>query len=185
MEILDKYHDWTVLDKTIIRKKQKPYLKCRCACGLEKEVSLGSMKGGQSHRCSSCAGKRITLPEGFTNSWKGTVINGLNRTMFSHIKSKARERSLNFEVTQEFLADLIAKQNYKCALSGLEITLSLKIKNGNSDFSYITASLDRVDSKKGYTEDNVQWVHKDINKMKMAYDNQYFIDMCKLIANNN
>ena len=48
--------------------------------------------------------------------------------------------------------------------------------------SSTTASLDRIDSSKGYVIGNVQWVHKDINIMKNKFDNQYFIDMCKKIA---
>jgi hypothetical protein len=48
-----------------------------------------------------------------------------------------------------------------------------------------TASLDRIDSSKGYCEDNVQWVHKDINRMKNTFDQDYFISLCKLIAENS
>ncbi len=49
----------------------------------------------------------------------------------------------------------------------------------------MTASLDRIDSSRGYTLDNIQWVHKDLNKMKTNYPNDYFIKMCKYVANNN
>lgn len=34
-------------------------------------------------------------------------------------------------------------------------------------------------------EGNVQWVHKDINKMKMDIDIDKFISYFKIIANNN
>ncbi len=50
--------------------------------------------------------------------------------------------------------------------------------------SETSASLDRIDSSLGYIEENVQWVHKDVNMMKRIYDNNYFIKMCKLIAEN-
>ncbi len=49
----------------------------------------------------------------------------------------------------------------------------------------MTASLDRIDSTKGYTLDNIQWIHKDLNKMKMNFANDYFIKTCKLVAENN
>jgi hypothetical protein len=48
-----------------------------------------------------------------------------------------------------------------------------------------TASLDRIDSSKGYEEGNIQWVHKHINFMKRTYSQEYFIDMCKKVADNN
>jgi hypothetical protein len=75
--------------------------------------------------------------------------------------------------------DLFLKQDKKCALSGwpLEFPVGRSIHGG-------TASLDRINSNKGYTSDNVQWVHKDINKLKNAFDQDYFIQMCKAVAKN-
>ena len=49
----------------------------------------------------------------------------------------------------------------------------------------ITASLDRIDSNKGYIKNNVQWVHKHINTMKMHMTDREFIDMCKKVAKHN
>jgi hypothetical protein len=46
-----------------------------------------------------------------------------------------------------------------------------------------TASLDRINSKKGYTKDNVQWVHKWINFMKQDLDEEEFITFCEAIVN--
>jgi hypothetical protein len=48
-----------------------------------------------------------------------------------------------------------------------------------------TASLDRIDSSKGYVIDNVQWLHRDINMMKQRFSQEYFINICKHIAENN
>ena len=45
-----------------------------------------------------------------------------------------------------------------------------------------TASLDRIDSNKGYVTDNIQWVHKDINYMKSDLDEQQFIHYCRLVV---
>lgn len=87
------------------------------------------------------------------------------------------------------LWDLMVKQNHKCALSGLDITLSkgknvvMTTNQNNLDYSGWTASLDRIDSKKGYIEGNVQWVHRHINIMKNSYDEDYFKELCRLIIN--
>lgn len=45
-----------------------------------------------------------------------------------------------------------------------------------------TASLDRIDSLKGYTLDNVQWIHKDLNYMKCDYEENEYIEWCKKVA---
>lgn len=81
-----------------------------------------------------------------------------------------------FNITGEYLIKLIEEQNFKCALSGMEICY-LKDKK--------TASLDRIDSSKGYEIGNVQWLHKDVNLSKHIYNQNYFIEMCKKIAENN
>ena len=45
-----------------------------------------------------------------------------------------------------------------------------------------TASLDRIDSSKGYTIDNVQWVHKKVNMMKKDMSDSEFIAWCNEIS---
>ena len=50
--------------------------------------------------------------------------------------------------------------------------------------NYQTASLDRIDPTKGYIEGNIQWVHKDVNRMKMDFTETRFLELVNLIANN-
>ena len=73
----------------------------------------------------------------------------------------------------------LKKQGGICALSGMEIIFrDGRIKNRN----LTTASIDRIDSNIGYIENNIQWVHKDINWIKWSFDQNYFIELCKLIS---
>jgi hypothetical protein len=51
--------------------------------------------------------------------------------------------------------------------------------------SKVTASLDRIDSSKGYVEGNVQWVHKRINIMKNDLSDSEFIEWCRVVSKNN
>jgi hypothetical protein len=78
----------------------------------------------------------------------------------------------------EYISRLLIQQNYKCALSGLDI----KIYYGGIDKQTNTASLDRIDNAKGYTEDNIQWVHKDINWLKQDFTQEYFIKLCHKVS---
>ena len=48
-----------------------------------------------------------------------------------------------------------------------------------------TASIDRIDSKSGYIEGNIQWVHKFINSMKLDHTQEEFIKLCKAVVNHN
>jgi hypothetical protein len=91
----------------------------------------------------------------------------------------AKERKISFDLTVEDVAKVLSKQNYKCALSGQDI--SFKAQRGKIHL----ASIDRVDSSKGYFKNNIQIVHKDINMMKLDHSQEYFIEMCKKIAEHN
>ena len=64
----------------------------------------------------------------------------------------------------------------------LYYTKYLKRINNKDIYSLGTASLDRKNSSLDYTKDNIQWVHKDVNYMKMSLSEKYFIKLCKLIA---
>lgn len=71
-------------------------------------------------------------------------------------------------------------------LHGVEI--SLNPAYGSQRFvgcEWQTASLDRINSSIGYTIDNVQWVHKKINMMKMDLSQEEFINYCRLVVKNN
>jgi hypothetical protein len=96
-------------------------------------------------------------------------------TYFNSVKRRAESKDRDFSIKIEDIWELFIKQDRKCALSGLPIAF---LDEG-------TASLDRVDSSLGYTPENVQWVHKDVNRMKMAFSDTAFIWMCALIVNHN
>jgi len=96
---------------------------------------------------------------------------------FQNIKYSAQKRNLPFALTKEYLWELYESQNGKCALS------QVPIKFGRVYFKYeTTASLDRIDSSKGYIEGNVQWVHKLVNLMKNSISQEDFIQICYLVA---
>lgn len=127
------------------------------------------MSYNEAKECKSCSNKK---PE--NNSHKGW-IKGVLRTSFAYkYQTQADIRGLDWDITFEYLAELLIKQDFKCALTGWDIDAMEVNKN--------TASLDRIDSSKGYTEDNVQWVHKMVNMTKQQYTQEEFIDMCKAVA---
>lgn len=119
---------------------------------------------------------RLRDYEGFR--WRGCGEIGLKA--FNIIKRGADKRNIEFNITIEYVWNLFLKQNRKCALSGVDICFN-QIENGTNQQ---TASLDRIDSLKGYTEDNVQWVHKIVQKLKWDFPEKDFINWCSLIANN-
>ena len=79
---------------------------------------------------------------------------------------------------------IFLKQNKRCFYTNLKITHKKYLRriNNKDMYSLGTASLDRKNSNLDYTKENIQWVHKDVNYMKMSLSEKYFIKLCKLIA---
>ena len=85
----------------------------------------------------------------------------------------AKLRNLKVEITPDDVYNLYIKQKKKCALSGWEVYLGRDQK--------FTASVDRIDSDGDYTIDNIQIVHKIINRLKMANKDEGLYKMAKAI----
>ena len=94
------------------------------------------------------------------------------------LKKNAERRQIEFKLSKEYLFSLFLKQERKCVLSGIELFMPMLKMNRKKAI----ASVDRIDSSKGYAEGNVQWIHKDINRMKMDLPEEYFIDLCSQIS---
>jgi len=77
-------------------------------------------------------------------------------------KRRAKVKGLQFNLTYDYLHKLFYDiQHERCALSNVPI----KLMKGNGGIHEM-ASLDRVDSAKGYVEGNVQFLALGINYMK-------------------
>lgn len=96
----------------------------------------------------------------------------ISGTFWSKIVGGARARSIAVDIDIVQAESLFESQGGLCKLSGVPIT-----------FDYPrTASLDRIDSGKGYEIDNVQWVHTAINLMKRDFPERQFVRWCELIV---
>jgi len=170
----NKFNSWTITGPVIMNGEAKVH--ATCECGYSAAVSCYAVKKETSKGCSKCDQKKRVGENNHT--WRGYgEVPGSFTVRFS---SKCRAKNWEWKVTAEDIHNIFLQQNRKCALTGLE----LSFENLNEEkFGYsCTASLDRIDSKKGYTLGNIQIVHKDINIMKNQYPQDYFIQMCKLVA---
>ena len=173
--------NWTILETTVVNNRK--HYTVKCACGYVGTRRCDFVDSGRSKECKVCSTKRTASTHGTPNNFSG--IGELSKTHYSHIKNSAAKRNIKFEVTIEYLWNLFMKQEKKCALTGQDLYLSTSIKNSNPDWTKITASVDRIDSTEGYVEGNVQWVHKEINRLKNNYSQVDFIKMCKLVAEHH
>ena len=168
-----KFGKLEVIDFSGYSKGNKTRWLCKCECGNTKIVRNDCLQSLATQSCG-CINKQIGSD---SKSYKG--YEDLALYFFNSMKNGAIRRNLEFSITIEDAWNLFLKQNKKCIYSGWDLLLpsSKKLEK--------TASLDRIDSSKGYTVDNIQWVHKDINVMKMNYSHEYFMKIVQAIAKNN
>lgn len=173
-----KFHHLEVLYLSDIDRTGHTRWMCKCDCGREKVVSADHLTR-KSSPVISCGCKSIRA--GSDNSqWTGyEEISG--NWWYQHV---TRERTQKYRdrvpvtITKEYAWGLFVKQDRKCALSGIELCIS-------GTYQYNTASIDRIDSSKGYEIGNIQWVHKHVNFMKRTYSQEYFIKLCELICKHS
>lgn len=179
-EIGKKYNQLEIISEEIKTNKSGRLFEVRCNCGKVEFKLAKHILSGRCKSCKSCASKRTA--KNYPPPINSQYVGNLGKTYFSTLRNGAEKRNLEFTITQQYAWELFVNQNGICKLSGYPINLSTKTKKCNPDYSTFTASLDRIDSNKGYVEGNVQWVHKDINKLKNNLNEIDFIEMCIQIA---
>lgn len=158
----------------VIKKQDGRYYKNCSNCG-EEQSYLRKYYAEESLRlnkhCKKCSNKNPN-----NNQHQGYYKEVLRKSFVHKYKANAELRNISWEVSFEYLAELLIKQKFKCTLTGIFLD-AMKVNNN--------CSLDRIDSKQGYTKDNVQWVIPMVNMCKQAYTQEDFIEMCKNVALNN
>lgn len=168
LNIGDTYKDWTVINGPIY-KNQTAYYTVRCRCGNEIDLLPSAIVNPKAYfRCNKCA-RKINQEIRMKKNGK---IGDLQLQQYTHIKSRANKRELDFNVSMEYLWNLYIAQDKKCAITGDKIE---SIKD---------ASLDRIDSTIGYIEGNVQWVTKQANLSKHVMTMPELIKFCKKVLNH-
>jgi hypothetical protein len=145
---------------------------CQCECGATRIKRTSELI---NYRYISC-GCHIHRNGAQHPNWKG--CGEIASAEYSRIRNSAAKRNMVFEPTIQDLWELFLKQERQCAISNLFLTFAPT----RSRLKDQTASLDRIDSSIGYTLDNIQWIHKDINWMKQDFNQEYFIKMCQIVT---
>lgn len=147
---------------------------CKCACGNTKEASTNLLTRGKVKSCGCI--KSSVGPDSY--HWRGHGL--ISSKQWFSIQNNAKSRKHTFTLTIEEAWQLFEKQQGLCALSKVK----LNFQASKYDKQGTTASLDRIDSSKGYEIGNVQWVHKTINLMKNKMTEEQFYWWCTQVAQN-
>jgi len=115
------------------------------------------------------------------DNFKNINLEDICDTYYTHLRRGADIRKFEFDISKKDILNLYYEQNGLCNLSGVEIEFATKQKL----MKFCNASIDRIDSTKGYTIDNTQIVDKIVNLMKWDYDQEYFKTLCEAVAKHN
>jgi hypothetical protein len=174
-----------VVDKTVT-SKQKLLEKNIWICpGCNQELDLNSQNfhvssssiSGYRNKCKCCV-KNDRLS--FSRMINKNDLDYFLKEVISGAKTRANRKKIKFGLTMEMLKSLWNKQNGKCAITGLPMTHL--ILNGRISTN---VSIDRIDSNKGYTADNIQLLCVAVNIMKSTMTLDELKSFCKLIIDNN
>lgn len=168
---------WTVLRLGTYQGTHKRWW-CKCQCGTETEVLQTSLVRGAS---KSCGCRKHSIGKENPH-WSG--YEDLTGSQWSLIKNNAKHRGIEVKISMKEAWEIFVQQDGKCALSGIELSFSKSYnrKLASKQREETTASLDRIDSAKGYEIGNVQWLHKDINLMKRTLSQDRFVQLCKAVS---
>lgn len=129
-------------------------------------------KDNKEKRCKMCIRKNHTYRRD-----NHTIEQFINEILLATKRnsrlreSRGRKECGTNTITLEDVLSLKSKQNNKCIYSGR----ALVWEKNNPD----KASIDRIDSNKGYTLDNIQLVTHLVNQAKSNLDNETFYHLVK------
>lgn len=123
-----------------------------------------------------------------TRIWSST-FDGFMIKLMGDVKHNCIKRSKDLElsITLEDIEKLYHKQSGKCALTNKILTHTTITDTVTNEYikHRWNISIDRIDSSKGYTINNIQLVGAVINIMKTDLSCNEFIEICQEIASHN
>lgn len=108
---------------------------------------------------------RQSLPGKVTDLWLGAKV-------------RARNHGCDFTLTKEWIKAKL--EHGKCAVTGWSFSFDAASRVGH--FYPRAPSLDRLESSKGYTPDNVRIVCAMVNMAKHEWSHETFVEMCKAVV---
>lgn len=171
----DVYGTLTLVEEVHgIGRKYDKYWRVVCDCGRERTVSQHNIRSGNTTSCGyePCADRYSTrrLPPGQVAA----------TSIYTNYQRKAQKYGHEFSLTRdEFMA--VTSQN--CTYCGSEPMNCTKDRNGDGVFIY--NGMDRVDSSRGYSFDNVVPCCVICNRAKSNLTLDQFFNWIERLTNHH
>lgn len=177
IDLTDKKFDlFFVIERAGSNRRKNRLWRCICNCGKEFIAPTTDLKSGAKKSC----GCHIDKSGSKNPKWRGH--GEISGSYWNRFKNNASIRNIKVDISIEDAWELFLKQDKKCNLSGESIEMCSYPGKTKERLLNQTASLDRKNSLEGYTIDNIQWIHKKLNRLKMEVHDKEFIEWCIKVA---
>jgi hypothetical protein len=182
---LDEFDEY--ITRTLQVKNRKN--RCKNCCKIiiqQKHIKRRDRKRLENTRkCVGFCGQVKLLTEFNTKHavCKNCTMGGYVSQWTSDIKQRSIKRGWDFDVDVNFIRELFAKQEGKCALTKIPFNFN-HVKNKKYERDPFCMSLDRVNPNKGYTKDNVRLVCMIVNLALNNFGDNAFAKMCEEFVSN-
>ena len=137
---------------------------CQCDCGsAAKYVQRNSLLNGHSKSCGCLARERAVELAG-----RGYGVAAFTKIVLAY-KNNAKKRGLEFALSDDAVRTLTKMNCHYCGSSPSRVSKAI-------GGEYIYNGIDRADSSRGYTPDNVAPCCTECNRAKRAMDTGEFIE---------
>lgn len=168
----------------VVLKQAEPYISpkgekrikwlCQCKCGNTTEVLAEALTRDYTHSCGCLKNAMLSK-----RTWRG--YEEISGVYWGRLQNDAKKRKIEWCLTIEDAWKTFISQNKVCAITCQPLIFERNFKKYGTRQ---TASLDRIDSSKGYTVENIQWVHKIVNRLKWDLSQDELLYWCELICEN-
>lgn len=129
---------------------------------------------GLTYICAICS--KQTIHE-YRNTDTGFWVG-----VWNNLISSAKKRGLEVEITKDDVLALWENQKGLCSVTGLPMEKVKALKTTRARYKNLyRASVDRIDSEKGYTKNNIRLVCAHVNIMKMDLTDEQLKFWCESI----
>lgn len=143
-------------------------------------TNLHGKRGNLCRECKDCQRKRYYQERQRLLEDNYAALRYKLQQALKAAKRRAKENNKYIDIDLEYLFYLWNIQNGRCALTGDQMTYEFYKGRVNSNLS-----IDRIDSSKGYSKDNVQLVCMVANQMKNDLSINELLVLCNKIIQNN
>ncbi|HDZ61168.1 MAG TPA: hypothetical protein ENH46_05670 [Candidatus Pacearchaeota archaeon] len=158
-----KYNRLTILSYSHSDKRWRKFYEVRCECGNKKVILGSALVSGNTKSCGCLSlevKKNKRLSENHTEIT--AIILGYKR--------HAKDRGLKWNLPREFIENIIKKECYYCGT----LPNNRKITKNSLNTGLLYSGIDRLNSVKDYTKENVVPCCKICNNAKSNMDIKSF-----------